>query len=63
MELGELVSLYRQQAGMTIDDLIEKYRALDTPGQNAVDWLLDHETIRVAALSERDNRIKIIEAE
>ena len=41
---------------------IKKYRALDTPGQNAVDWMIDHETARVAAINKlRNHPVTIIE--
>lgn len=33
-------------------EIVEKYRSLDESGQAAIDWQLEHETARVAALRE-----------
>lgn len=43
-------------------DLIEKYRALDPYGQEAVSYVLGRESARMAALLEKDNRIAELEA-
>lgn len=46
------------QLNIKEQDLIEKYRSLDSYGQETVNYILDRESTRVTSLRQKDERIK-----